>query len=166
MVTLAKRSGGNPLFLRELVSAARSAGSVAALPDTVEGLMTSQIDRLHPADRTLLRTASVLGTSFSPAFLEEILGEEGAALEVMAWERAEAKYALADAGDLYRRALEAARHLPAVSPIELAAAHEALGDVRDRVGLYEEAARAYRNARRLVAGDPLAEAKLLLKESR
>ncbi|TMK97434.1 MAG: hypothetical protein E6G40_08340 [Actinobacteria bacterium] len=68
MVTLAKRSGGNPLFLRELVSAARSAGSVAALPDTVEGLMTSQIDRLHPADRTLLRTASVLGTSFSPAF--------------------------------------------------------------------------------------------------
>ncbi|TMK97438.1 MAG: tetratricopeptide repeat protein [Actinobacteria bacterium] len=84
----------------------------------------------------------------------------------VAGERAEAKYALADAGDLYRRALEAARHLPAVSPIELAAAHEALGDVRDRVGLYEEAARAYRNARRLVAGDPLAEATLLLKESR
>src|SRR5439155_5938177 len=68
-------------------------------------------------------------------------------------------------GDLYRRALEAARHLPGVPPIELAGAHGALGDVRDRVGLYGKAARAYRDARRLIAGNPVAEAKILLKES-
>jgi class 3 adenylate cyclase/tetratricopeptide (TPR) repeat protein len=245
MAAMAERSGGNPLFLRELVSATRSAGSVEALPDTVEGLITAQIDRLLPSDRTLLRTASVLGTSFSPEFLGEVLADEGAAPASTAWdrlrefvgedepgvfrfrhalirdaayeglpfrrrrelhgrvgerieraggdehaellslhffkaegyerawrysrvagERAEAKYALVDAGDLYRRALEAAKHLPMVSPIELSGTHEALGDVRDRVGLYEEAARAYRNARRLISGDPVAEAKIHLKESR
>jgi class 3 adenylate cyclase/tetratricopeptide (TPR) repeat protein len=244
IAALAERSGGNPLFLRELVSAARSAGSVAALPDTVEGLITSQIDRLRPTDRALLRTASVLGNTFSPTFLEEILAEEATLPEPIAWdrlgefvgedepgifrfrhalirdaayeglpfrrrrelhgrvgermeraggdelaellslhffnaeryekawrysrlagERAVANYALVDAGDLYRRALEAARHLPGVPPVERAGAHEALGDVRDRVGLYAEAAKAYRDARRLIAGNAVAEAKILLKES-
>jgi class 3 adenylate cyclase/tetratricopeptide (TPR) repeat protein len=245
LAAMAERSGGNPLFLKELVTAARSAEGVEALPDTVEGVMTAQIDRLLPADRTLLRTASVLGTSFSPEFLSEVLADEGSTPESSAWnrlrefvgedepgvfrfrhalirdaayeglpfrrrrelhgrvgeriervggdehaellslhffkaelyerawrysrvagERAEAKYALVDAGDLYRRALEAARHLPLDSPVELSRTHEALGDVRDRVGLYEEAAQAYRNARRLISGDPVAEAKFLLKESR
>ncbi len=60
--TLAARSGGNPMFLEALVREAGRSRSVADLPESVEGLVTSQIDRLDPADRTVLRYAAVLGT--------------------------------------------------------------------------------------------------------
>jgi tetratricopeptide (TPR) repeat protein len=72
---LAERSGGNPLFLAELLAAARQAGGIEALPDSVESLLTSQIDRLSPADRRLLRCAAVIGAIFSADLLAEALGE-------------------------------------------------------------------------------------------
>ena len=58
---VSERSGGNPLFVRELVAASRADGGVAALPETVETLITTRIDTLEPGDRFLLRNASVLG---------------------------------------------------------------------------------------------------------
>ncbi len=58
---LADRSGGNPLFLLEL-AASLEAGGEASLPDSIEDVIAAQIDRLAPADRRLLRVASVLGT--------------------------------------------------------------------------------------------------------
>lgn len=58
---LARRGGGNPMFLAALVREARRSGSVADLPESVESLVTSHIDRLAPADRTVLRYAAVLG---------------------------------------------------------------------------------------------------------
>lgn len=73
--SLADRSGGNPLFVRELVFAARH-GTPETLPESVETLLTSRIDTLAPTDRMLLRYASVLGASFEPALLGEILGDE------------------------------------------------------------------------------------------
>ena len=42
---------------------------------------------------------------------------------------------------------------------------EALGDVRERAGFLDRALAAYRNARRVRAGDPAGEAGLLLKEA-
>jgi class 3 adenylate cyclase/tetratricopeptide (TPR) repeat protein len=75
VTALADRSGGNPLFVRELVFAARH-GTPERLPESVETLLTSRIDTLAPADRMLLRYASVLGPSFEPELLGEILGEE------------------------------------------------------------------------------------------
>ena len=83
----------------------------------------------------------------------------------IAAERAEAKYALADARGFYRRALRAARSLSDVEARELAGVHEALGDASDRIGLYEEAAVAFKTARRLRSDDPVQEAKLRLKEA-
>jgi class 3 adenylate cyclase/tetratricopeptide (TPR) repeat protein len=70
-----ERSGGNPLFLRELV-ASRSSGSVGELPDTVEAVITSRIDRLEPIDRLLLRCASVIGPGFELDLLSEVLAAE------------------------------------------------------------------------------------------
>ncbi|HEY7732521.1 MAG TPA: tetratricopeptide repeat protein [Gaiellaceae bacterium] len=75
VAVLAGRSGGNPLFVRELVFAARHGGA-DALPESVETLLTSRIDVLAPADRMLLRYASVLGPTFDPALLAELLGDE------------------------------------------------------------------------------------------
>jgi class 3 adenylate cyclase/tetratricopeptide (TPR) repeat protein len=71
---LTERAAGNALFIREL---AVSPGGGGELPETVESLLTSRIDTLHPSDRLLLRHASVIGPSFGLDLLEEILPEEG-----------------------------------------------------------------------------------------
>ena len=77
MAVLAARSGGNPMFLEELVLAAGRAGSVNDLPESVQGLVTSQIDRLSPLDRTVLRFAAVLGVEADLAMLEQLLSDQG-----------------------------------------------------------------------------------------
>jgi class 3 adenylate cyclase/tetratricopeptide (TPR) repeat protein len=61
---VAARAGGNPLFLESLIHAANGAGSVDDLPHSVQDLVTAQVDRLAPADRVVLRYASVLGMRF------------------------------------------------------------------------------------------------------
>ena len=70
---LLERSGGNPLFLEELVATAGRLGSVADLPESVQDLVTSQIDRLAPLDRLVLRYAAVLGTTADLDVLEQLL---------------------------------------------------------------------------------------------
>jgi predicted ATPase/class 3 adenylate cyclase len=88
LAAVRERSGGNPLFMRALVEAARSAGSVDALPETVETVITSRIDTLEPADKLLLRNASVLGARFSLDVLSEVLeGELRDVRERARWER-------------------------------------------------------------------------------
>jgi len=72
---LAERSGGNPLLLGELLAAARQAGGIEGLPDSIESLMTAQIDRLTPTDRRLLRSAAVIGIGFTAEALAEAVGE-------------------------------------------------------------------------------------------
>jgi class 3 adenylate cyclase/tetratricopeptide (TPR) repeat protein len=67
---LARRAGGNPLFLTELLATARSPEGLKELPDSVETLLMTQIDRLAPGDRRLLRSAAVVGASFSPELVE------------------------------------------------------------------------------------------------
>ena len=76
MDLLAQRAAGNPFFLRGLIEVSRGGGSVELLPDSVEGLLTSQIDRLPPAERTVLRHAAVLGVSFTEAQLRALLADE------------------------------------------------------------------------------------------
>lgn len=73
--TLADRAGGNPLFLKKLVAAAAAPGGIPDLPDSVESLLTAQIDGLPPADRRVLRYAAVLGTSFERRLLMAALDE-------------------------------------------------------------------------------------------
>lgn len=58
---LAQRSGGNPLFLMELVAAASRTGSVSDLPDSVGALLGARMDHLSARDRRLLRIAAVIG---------------------------------------------------------------------------------------------------------
>ncbi len=83
---LARRSGGSPLFLVELLDLARSSGSTAALPDSVEAVVTAEIDRLSLSDRAVLRYASVLGVTFARELLEVALREE-VLVDGALWER-------------------------------------------------------------------------------
>jgi class 3 adenylate cyclase/tetratricopeptide (TPR) repeat protein len=88
LAALTERSGGNPLFVRELVSASAGAKDLAALPDSVEAVILSRIDTLAPEDRFLLRNASVLGSQFELEVLAEVLAEELADVaDLGRWER-------------------------------------------------------------------------------
>ncbi len=66
-----ERSGGNPQFLRDLLQAA--AAGDEQLPETIDAAAMARIDRLAPADRTIVRRAAILGISFHPRFLADVL---------------------------------------------------------------------------------------------
>jgi tetratricopeptide (TPR) repeat protein len=84
---------------------------------------------------------------------------------IIAAKRAEASYANIDASRFYRRAIEAGRKFE-VGHEELARTGELLGDVLERAGLYEEAAKAYAEARKTNRGEPLDESRLILKQAK
>ncbi len=74
VAALAERAGGSPLFLTELLAAAR-AGELGELPESVEALMLAEIDRLPPADRRVLRCAAVAGATFTEDLVAASLDE-------------------------------------------------------------------------------------------
>lgn len=76
IAALAERSGGNPLFLYELVMSARTADDLTALPDSVEAVIAARIDQLHPVERNVLRRASVLGRSFPENLLRAVVDDD------------------------------------------------------------------------------------------
>ena len=85
-----ERAQGNPFFSGELAYALRDTGliqiegeecrlvpgagglSAVALPDTVQGVVTSRVDRLNPAAQLALKVASVIGQSFSLRILSAL----------------------------------------------------------------------------------------------
>ncbi len=244
---LAERAAGNPLFLEELLETLRHGGDVSELPDSVDALVTAQIDRLHPELRALVRVASVLGQSFlldelaalitddlpppdhdvweelkgiltftGPGALRfrhalvrdaayhelpfrrrrELHARAGDAIagplgdhpeseaELLslhyfhaqryddAWRfarvaagRAIAKYANIEAAELLERAINAARRGADVVALDLAQAWDELGEARERAGIYDAALVAFRASRRLHGPDPVAAARILLKEA-
>jgi class 3 adenylate cyclase/tetratricopeptide (TPR) repeat protein len=240
------RSGGNPLFLRELVAATRGGGDVDELPETIGDVVTARIDGLSSDDRFLLRQLAVLGQTFpfdlardtledlphasDPAWrrLDEFVGSSGDTVSfrntlvrdsaydglsyrlrrrihnraadiirkttwdggdtqpeilsfhylhgqrfeeawqyaLMAAERAKAVHANFEAADFFERAVVAGRRIDGLTTVELTRAYEELGDARSRTGSYASAAAAYRASRRLVRGDPVAEARSIMKLAR
>jgi class 3 adenylate cyclase/tetratricopeptide (TPR) repeat protein len=84
-----EKGEGNPFFSEELTYALRDAGFIrvadgicelapdvsldqVSLPDTVQGVVTSRIDRLEPAQQMLLKIASVIGKLFNRKLLQEV----------------------------------------------------------------------------------------------
>ena len=246
VAAIAERAAGNPLFLQELV--ATEVGD-EELPETVETVVATRIDKLTPGDRALLRYAAVMGASFSGELIAHVLeGDEAASADSEAWdrvaefverdpytpgafrfrhalfrdaayeglsfrrrrelharvgdvyesrygdgateyaellslhffhaqdsekayrysllagERAQEKFANVEAAVFYRRALEAARKLPDLDAGKVASVWEALGDVSELAGLYNDAATAYKNGRRVADTSGVRRPGLLLKE--
>lgn len=75
LALLAERCGGNPLFAIELVGAATSQSTAAGLPDSVEALITTRLDTLPTADRSLLRQAAAIGRRVDLPLLSLVVGE-------------------------------------------------------------------------------------------
>ena len=63
---LLEKTEGNPLFLEEVMRSVEECGEAEAdgIPDTVQALIGSRIDRLPPASKNVLQRASVIGRSF------------------------------------------------------------------------------------------------------
>ncbi|HEV8354715.1 MAG TPA: tetratricopeptide repeat protein [bacterium] len=72
---VAQRAEGNPLFAEELVRMLLE-GSMpgAAIPDTIQAVLTARIDRLPPDERKVLQAASVMGRAFWPSVVAPIAG--------------------------------------------------------------------------------------------
>ena len=85
-----EKADGNPLFAEEIVSFLTERGILrttegtldydasavaAALPGSVQSLLTARVDRLAPKDRTLLQAASVIGRRFDPELLVVAVNE-------------------------------------------------------------------------------------------
>jgi serine/threonine protein kinase/tetratricopeptide (TPR) repeat protein len=86
---LHERTGGNPFFLEEMCQGLREAGVVEArgtaaaingsaealqLPDSVQAVIRSRLDRLNPDGREVLRVASVIGREFARRVLRNAMG--------------------------------------------------------------------------------------------
>ena len=84
---VAEKAEGNPLFVEEIVTYLTERGILrstvefdtnavaAALPASVQSLLTARVDRLAPKDRSLLQAASVIGRQFDPQVLAAVIGE-------------------------------------------------------------------------------------------
>jgi class 3 adenylate cyclase/tetratricopeptide (TPR) repeat protein len=95
--SIARRSGGSPLFLLELLDVACASGGADALPESIEALAVADIDRLSPSDRTVLRYASVLGPRFDPRLLARAVHPE-AQLDAGIWDRLQGLVAYDETG--------------------------------------------------------------------
>jgi class 3 adenylate cyclase/tetratricopeptide (TPR) repeat protein len=81
-----ERSGGSPEFLLDLLAAA-AAGDRDELPDNVGAATMARIDALDPGDGAILRRASVLGLTFDPRQLTDVLAEDESVPDQDFWDR-------------------------------------------------------------------------------
>ncbi|MGB8360945.1 MAG: tetratricopeptide repeat protein, partial [Acidimicrobiia bacterium] len=76
LVTIVGKAGGNPLFLNEILQVVAESGSAEELPDSLDAVISREIDTLALLPRQVLRYASVLGRRFRRVVLGEFLAPE------------------------------------------------------------------------------------------
>ncbi len=74
VATVARRAGGNPLFIEELASAVRQMGRGAQVPAALRDVLMARVDPLPVASKATLQHAAVVGPVFRSRILEELLG--------------------------------------------------------------------------------------------
>ena len=68
-----RQAEGNPFFLEELaIAAIEPGGRALTMPDTIQAVLMSRIDRLPPAAKRLLQVAAVCGATVPLALLQAI----------------------------------------------------------------------------------------------
>src|SRR5215510_10067062 len=78
--TLLDKTGGNPLFLEEVMLNVAECGEERAakeIPDTVQALIAARIDRLDGDSKAVLQRASVVGRTFWGGAIEYLARGEG-----------------------------------------------------------------------------------------
>jgi predicted ATPase/Tfp pilus assembly protein PilF len=169
---VADRSGGNPLFARELLLAMFREGlvedeqdrlrlktSTLALPDTIAGLLRRQLDGLHADAREALAAAGALGREFdfdtlmaSTAFAEDRLLEALEGLVTLGVVEAVEEDPLGR--DLYRFVAPQMREVvyADIEPEERPALHRRIGEALERAALNRKGVSASELAHHFVLG--------------
>ena len=94
---LMRRAEGNPFYLGELLRSLRDSGAIVKtagrwafdpevpveVPETVERVVLSRIDRLSASDRDLLNSAAVIGREFDLTLLGRIAGADPSAASLV-----------------------------------------------------------------------------------
>jgi len=80
-------SGGNPLFMEELLAMLLETPDLEA-PPTLEALLAARLDRLPPEERTAAECAAVEGQVFHRGAVEELAGDGAGVVEALASLRA------------------------------------------------------------------------------
>lgn len=76
---IVSKVGGNPLFLGEILTVVRETGAADQIPDSLDAVVSKQIDTLPPLARQVLRQLAVLGRSFRTDIMHAYLGAAGLA---------------------------------------------------------------------------------------
>jgi DNA-binding SARP family transcriptional activator len=123
-------SGGNPLFVQQLLAYGAEGGDVDALPPSLDALIAARLDLLDPAERALLGRASVVGRVFSRAAVQHVtprdkLGQFAGALQSLAGRRLIRR---ARGGLRFQHGLVRDAAYAAVPMLERAELHEQLAD--------------------------------------
>ncbi len=72
-----RTSGGNPLFVTEMVAMAGEAGKEVAVPPTLQALLAARLDQLETSERSLRQRGAVEGEIFHRGAVQALAPEEG-----------------------------------------------------------------------------------------
>lgn len=75
------QAAGSPQYVEEWAQAAQVVGSLDAVPDSINAVVSAQVDALSPLSRRVLGVAAVLGRSFRREVLATVLAAEGRELD-------------------------------------------------------------------------------------
>jgi len=146
------RSGGSPEFLMDLLAAAQMGAS--ELPASIDAAAMARIDQLDPGDRTLVRRASVLGMSFHPGRVLDVLPEGARAPASETWLRLSNVFALDPDGHVrFKRPALREVAYEGLPYRERRALHAAVGAALERDGDDVDAEPAVLSLHFFLAGD-------------
>ncbi len=109
-----EKAEGNPLFAEETIAFLTERGILrtvagkldfdvsavaAALPTSIQGILTARVDRLESKDRALLQAASVIGRQFDPLLLAGAVGETNIDDRLAAMQALDLVFRQVDSGD-------------------------------------------------------------------
>ncbi len=129
---LVQRAGGNPLFMRHLLSHLEATGTLEGMPETLRDAVHSRLAGLRRADLELLHAAAVDGREFTAAGVSAALGRPVTDVAVPGVVRAAGLTAWPDgtstAAYEFVHALQRDALLETIPPTQRAEWHRRIGD--------------------------------------
>lgn len=166
VVDVARRSGGNPLFLEEFASLAAEGAVLTEgtrledLPATLRALAAARLDALPVEDRLLIEDAAVVGRSGMRGVVLALAGARGVPDAARVFDALVDREILVVAGDEYTFKADVVRDVAylALPKAERVRRHEFVGDLLQDFGPARDGAALQRRAQHLAtAAELLAE---------
>ncbi len=73
---IARASGGNPLFIGEMLAMSSETDGDVAVPPTLQALLAARLDQLEPAERSVLERGAIEGEIFHRGAVQALAPDE------------------------------------------------------------------------------------------